>query len=128
MKKSIILFLTFFYLITASGVNISLHYCGGKLKSISFFNHNNENSCCGKMMKKGCCKEKTITIKTNDNHNRISDLTVPDITHTQLLDIALPQATINFSNFYSSEIIPHYDGPPDIFYDPIFLRYRVLII
>ena len=69
MKKSFIILFTSFYLILASGLSISLHYCGGKLKDISLFSSGNEDGCCGSKKKsKGCGNEKSAFIKVKDNH------------------------------------------------------------
>ena len=69
MKKSFIILFASFYLMLASGLSISLHYCGGKLKDISLFNNSNEDGCCGSKKKsKGCCNNKSVFIKVKDNH------------------------------------------------------------
>jgi hypothetical protein len=129
MKKSILVLLTFFYLITASGLNASLHYCGGKYKSVSFLKHGDEDACCGKKMKKhGCCKDKAIVVKIKDNHKYSSDLKLPESKNIQLFSVALPQSTLNFSNIYFSEIISFNHAPPNTYKTPLYLQHRVLII
>ena len=135
MKKVITLLLAFFYLFTAAGINVSLHYCGGKLKSVSLLKITDSDYCCCNKTKKEdcckrkiCCKEKTIIVKVKDNSHITSFLTIPDSKKIELFTIALPQATLNFSHIFCSEIITYYHAPPDLYQTPIYLQNRILII
>lgn len=61
MKRALLLLFTFFYLGTASGATVHLHYCMGKLIGWDFCEDRTGNTCpnCG-MQKKaggGCCKD-----------------------------------------------------------------------
>ena len=128
MKKSLIILFASFYLILASGLSISLHYCGGKLKDISFFSSSNEEGCCGtKKKSKGCCSEKSAFIKVKDNHfagNSIKVLnssikSIPAPVFNQLFEIQNPDISYTALNYHA----------PPVFYDnPIYLKHRVLII
>jgi hypothetical protein len=41
-----------------------LHYCGGKIKTVTFVGFQEQKSCCkGKAMKKGCCKDVKLALK-----------------------------------------------------------------
>jgi hypothetical protein len=128
MKKSLLLLLTFVYLITVSGINIGMHYCGGKLRGVSFTKHHDENSCCSKKMKKSCCKQKAITVKINDNHNAAADLKVPNIKSIELFNSTFSQTTLNYKNIFCSSIILFNHAPPDLYKDPLYLQQSVLII
>ncbi|MEO6904060.1 MAG: hypothetical protein ABI315_13075 [Bacteroidia bacterium] len=129
MKKSLIILFASFYLMLASGLNIRLHYCGGRLKYISLFSTGGESDCCGiKMKSKNCCNEKSVFIKVNDNHfggNYVNSLNNPvksiaGVTFIQLFEIK------NSSTPYT--LLPYYAPPPALYNNPIYLKHRVLII
>ena len=129
MKKTFIILLASFYLIVASGLAVSIHYCGGKLKQISFINNNNEKGCCGSKKKsKGCCKTKTAFLKVKDNHEANSLVKSP--TPAKLTANVLPTAlvyTVYVNNVCNSVI--NYHAPPVIIYgNPLYLENRVLLI
>jgi hypothetical protein len=129
MKKSIIVLLALFYLIITSGLTISMHYCGGKLKEISFFSTGNEEGCCGSKKKsKGCCNDKSAFIKVKDNHHASHLLKSPAPSSKLLIDVALPVFQYNFSKRDMSEIVLNYHAPPVWYDNPIYLKHRVLII
>lgn len=128
MKKSLIILFASFYLMLASGLSISLHYCGGKLKDISLFSSGNEDGCCGtKKKSKGCCSEKTAFIKVNDNHfggDNIKVLnspikSIPAPVFNQLFEIQ--NVDIPYRAIY-------YHSPPVLYDNPLYLKHRVLII
>ncbi len=128
MKKSLIILFASFYLILASGLNVSLHYCGGKLKDISLFSNGNEDGCCGtKKKSKGCCNEKSTFIKVKDNHfsgNNLKVLKSPIK--------AIPAPVFNqlfiIQNAEISYTALNYHAPPVLYDNPIYLKHRVLII
>lgn len=67
MKKVTAILLLLLFLITNSGVAVSVHWCGGKLASIDFFEDGEHNCKCGKRpMKSNCCKDKTVHLKASD--------------------------------------------------------------
>ena len=69
MKKGLLIVFCFIYFCSSVGVALNLHYCGGKIKGISFA-HTTEKNCCGKKMKnKNCCKEKSVVYKVKDNQD-----------------------------------------------------------
>ena len=128
MKKSLIILFASFYLILASGLNVSLHYCGGKVKDISLFSNGNEDGCCGtKKKSKGCCNEKSAFIKVKDNHfggNNLKVLnspikSIPAPVFNQLFEIQNADIAYTALNYHS---------PPVLYDNPIYLKYRVLII
>ncbi len=134
MKRSILLFLTFLYLTTASGINISLHYCGGKFKNISFFNAcNNESCCCKKGKKKNCsagkqcCRSKVIVVQVKDIHN-YSPSSIVSGNPVKFISVTTPQYIVNFTNTLYTKLISDFHVPPDLYETPIYLKHRVLII
>lgn len=87
LKKASVIFLCIFYFFVACGFNVSLHYCAGKLKGISFV-QNKEDSCCGsKKRSKGCCKEKTVVYKIKDNHESASKIVAPNMSAKNLFAV-----------------------------------------
>ena len=128
MKKITIILLTFFYFTVASGITVNMHYCGGKFKQISLFHPVNDTGCCGSKKKgKGCCNDKTTFIKVKDNHNLSENVNLnfnyfkilTPITSTQL-----------FTNLFKSDsyLKFYYHSPPLLYNNPLYLKYKVLII
>jgi hypothetical protein len=73
-KKGLGLCLALLILFSNVGLAFSMHYCGGKLASVSVqsltTNVNSEKSCCEKkdLTKDSCCKNKTVHFqKKSDN-------------------------------------------------------------
>lgn len=128
MKKATIILLASFYLIIASGVTFNLHYCGGKLKTVSLFT-NQEEGCCGSKKKsKGCCKDKTAFLKVKDNHHSNHLLKAPIPTSKLLVEGILPIFEYNFFTRHVDEIVLNYHAPPVVYDNPLYLKHRVLLI
>lgn len=129
MKRILIFSLLLVYATMACGVNIQLHYCGGKLKSISLFDNTKKGGCCGskKMKSKNCCNDKTTYLKVKDNHNSNSSL--KDITFKgKALECFITYFTYKIHNVTIDEFITYYHAPPDLYDNPQYLKNRVLII
>jgi hypothetical protein len=129
VKKILAISLLFLYLICVSGVQINAHYCGGKLKEISFFQINEKEGCCGKKMKsKNCCKDKITVLKINDIHKSVHDLKVPGPIY-QLAGLIIPVLTLNFSiSITSADVFTDTQDPPDLNTPDLYLRNRVFLI
>lgn len=127
MKRVLIIFLAAFYLIIASGLTLSLHYCGGKLKAVSLFS-NKEEGCCGNKKKsKGCCKDKTTVIKVKDNHQS-SQIAKINPTGTKFINVVNTQLLFNFLQPNEVHVASNYHAPPVLYDNPLYLKHRVLII
>lgn len=128
MKRFLVFTLLFAYTTLACGVNLQLHYCGGKLKKISLIDSSDEDGCCGSKMKsKGCCKDKTTFIKVKDNHN--SNLFLKITTFKgQILDVVIPSFLYRFQYSIKEGHNENYQAPPVLYDNPIYLKHRVLII
>lgn len=130
MKRILIFSLLLVYATVSCGLQINVHYCGGKLKTISFFNKNaKEKNCCGRKMKsKRCCNDKTTFLKVNDNHHSSKSI---DLTynHFKIVDASLSIApfSLNVSEniFYNTL---NYHAPPVLYDNPLYLKHRVLLI
>lgn len=62
---------SFLFLISTSGLTISVHYCQNKIYDISIFSH--AHSCCGEMMHHhtddcGQCKDRTFQTRVKDDY------------------------------------------------------------
>lgn len=128
MKKITIILLTFFYFTVASGITVNMHYCGGKFKQISLFHPVNDNGCCGSKKKsKGCCNNKTTFIKVKDNHNLNKNV---NLTFNQFKILTPFTSTQLFANLFKSDFYLKldYHSPPLLYNNPLYLKYKVLII
>lgn len=107
----------------ASGLTVSFHYCGGKLKYFSLFTAGDENGCCGSKKKsKGCCKNKTAFVKVKDNHQLGSKITLPNNTPTEQLFVNNILIYNSFTGSYTEMFaVPDSNAPPDILSCPTFL-------
>lgn len=93
LKKISYILFSFFYLTLASHLSASIHFCGGKITSISFFEHNDEDACeCGKMTDNSCCNDLNFQLKTNENSTNIVN-----------------QINFNFTQKFTSIIFEFYD-------------------
>lgn len=127
MKKAFALIFAFVYLYSSTGICINLHYCGGKVQSISLL-HTDEDGCCkGSMKKKDCCKEKTAFVKISDSQASASALQVPG-SKVLLLDLAAPANEICLNEASLLSNIPFDHAPPDLLAAPPYLKNRVLRI
>lgn len=128
MKKVLIFTLLIVYTTLACGINIQLHYCGGKLKNISLFEPTDDEGCCGSSMKKkDCCNDKVKYFKVKDKHNSNSSLKVNTFKN-QVSEIVVPYFTYNFQYNTHERIVENYHSPPILYDNPLYLQHRVLII
>lgn len=76
LKKHICYFLTFFLLVSNSGLAFNVHFCKGKISSVSSIFSKEEicnmpvksnKACCAKLQKthKKCCSDKEVNLKDN---------------------------------------------------------------
>ena len=115
-------------MIVVSGLTVRMHYCGGKLKQISFLQNDNEKGCCGnKKRSKGCCKNKTAFFKVKDNHEANSLLKAP--TPTKLIVDVIPIVLYYYAYLSNvCDVVINYYQPPVIYENPLYLKHRVLLI
>lgn len=67
MKKAVIIFFSFFYLLLYAGIPITIHYCNGNTEKIKLFSAENINCCCGHncCLAKKCCHNEQHLIKAD---------------------------------------------------------------
>ncbi len=120
MKKIIAIFLLLIFLISNTGLAITAHYCGGKLSAIIFLSINHHSCKCGKKaMKKDCCKDKIVMIKSTTNSIK-SQLIVKTPNSTQFLGFLYNKAAITPIKI-DSEVSKLYSLPPYKPKAPIYL-------
>lgn len=119
----------FFYLIPAIGVNVSAHYCGGELASVTHkFSEKKTCSCSPKKMKKGCCEDKQQTFKM-DNSQQKTELLSQKFINTFQFQLTVP-TTLQIPVVFESIARVNYTlfHPPNLFKRPIYLLNSVLRI
>ena len=62
LKTSAVVLLTFFYSFCAVGLGVNVHYCNGKIASVSI-GFSKEECCCQKESKRKCCSDKAVVLK-----------------------------------------------------------------
>ncbi len=128
MKKYLFIILSFIYLIVTSGFTLNYHYCGGKLKKVSFVS-NNEKGCCGNKMKsKGCCKDKHSFFKVKDNHKLGNSVNL-STNNFKIIDEALITTEVfKVSNqSFILQILNCY-SPPVVVGKPLYIKNKVILI
>lgn len=124
MKRAGILFFSIFYFVVASGFSLSLHYCAGKLKSVSLF-QNMDGGCCGSTKKSmDCCKDRSLVYKVSDKHQASAKILIPVVSAQSLIaaqdtpDLRIqcvaPEATL----------LPVSHAPPFPNPEPVYLLHR----
>lgn len=129
MKKFLLFTVLIIYTTIASGVNLKFHYCGGKIKSVSFAGmHDDEKGCCGKKMKsKKCCHDKSTSIKLKETHNYTPVLSTPkNFVSSSVIESCVSQ--LLFSIDIDEPILPDYHAPPILYDNPLFLKNKSLLI
>jgi hypothetical protein len=129
MKAILTLILCAFYLLVATNTTINIHFCSGKVQTISLFG-STAKSCCGaKMQSKGCCHNKIVVFKAKDNHAVSIGTKLPVNIHLGLLN---SKCTYPIKNplIYSKTDIHFFkdESPPPLLKTPIFIRNRSIII
>ncbi|MFD0940374.1 HYC_CC_PP family protein [Pedobacter boryungensis] len=83
LKQKLALSLCTFYLISVIGVALSMHFCGGKLASVSVYTDRAACKYCMTEAKDkkddGCCKNTKVDVKVKDSHQAESSLKLPKL-------------------------------------------------
>ena len=126
MKKSFIILLSSVYFFVACGFTINQHYCGGKLKSVSFLKIS-EEGCCGDSEKNdGCCKTKSTFFKIQDNH-KLNATPLVVCKYILISNITNEVSYSLFNNKNYSFCLAHHP-PPVLYGNPKYLRHQVFLI
>lgn len=116
LKKCTGLFLAFLLLVSNIGFAFDVHYCGGKIASVSLSTSvSPEKKCCGdKEKKSSCCKDKVVKFekKSDDATFKVFFF---QIAFPAVIKEFKPVAFLSIPNFKSKEIISYYsdaNAPP----------------
>lgn len=130
MKKIAVILLIHLYMIPAIGISGSVHYCGGKIASISINGIGNFEKCsCGsKKMAGDCCSDEAFSFQFEDEQSKPVNL-------TPAFDKSVDILTFSITRIPCSILTPlinkgyHPDNiSPDLVNIPIYLLHRVIII
>lgn len=122
MKAALIYGLVAFYFLISIRLTASIHYCGGKVKSVSFVGFGEPETCCkGKTMKSGCCHDLTFSLKKNGEDQRVL-IAATVLSHV----IEIPQAYSFYvpkaPYFVPQEIVSRVKEPPPQVFPPVIIR------
>jgi len=125
-KKSTCLFLAFLLLVSNIGFAFNVHYCGGKIASVSLNTTSpiEEKSCCAKSEKKSsCCKDKVVQIEKKSD-NATFKIFFFQLVFPALIQEFNPVVFLSVPNFKSNQIISYYS---DANAPPLFQLYQQYI-
>ncbi|WP_163392068.1 HYC_CC_PP family protein [Flavobacterium limi] len=116
LKKCTGVFLAFLLLVSNIGFAFDVHYCGGKIASVSLSTSvSPEKKCCGdKEKKSSCCKDKVVKFekKSDDATFKVFFF---QIAFPALIQQYKPVVFLSLPNFKSNQIISYYadaNAPP----------------
>lgn len=129
MKRFFVITLMFLYMIPAIGVNVSMHYCGGELSSVSHrLSEKKKCECSPNKMKKGCCEDKQQTFKIDDSQQK-AELFSQKFNNTLIFQVEKPfvfQTPIVYKNIERVDYALFH--PPNLHRESIYLLNSVFRI
>ncbi len=129
MKRSIALTLFLLYVVPVIGINISVHYCSGKISSIAFGSENTNLCLCGsKKMKKNCCQNKNFSfqLKCDQLVSSPLSLKIPNFKFFQISIV--PDFDINYYPILIVTSTYNLEHPPDKSELPIYILNQIFRI
>lgn len=101
LKQKLAISLCTFYLVSVIGVALSLHFCGGKLASVSVSTAKASCKYCKSepITKKedNCCKNTKVDVKVKDTHKAQSAIKLPKLFS---VDVIVPRAFHAVFNYF----------------------------
>ena len=129
MKKFVVTILLLLYLIPTFGINVTVHYCGGVISSVSFGAVATDKCACGsKKMKKNCCQDKKFSFEGDDDQSKTQ---IVAITFFKFCDIqAVLPKTFQFDYQYFPLIAAenYFHHPPNSVKPPLYILHQVFRI
>jgi hypothetical protein len=127
LKKCTGLLLAFLLLVSNIGFAFDVHYCGGKIASVSLNTTAStapENKCCGAAEKKSsCCKDKVVHLEKKSD-NATFKIFFFQFAFPAVIQEFKPIAFLSIPNFKSNQIISYYS---DANAPPLFKLYHQYI-
>jgi hypothetical protein len=118
LKKCTGVFLAFLLLVSNIGFAFDVHFCGGKIASVSLnttASASPEKKCCGtKEKKSSCCKDKVVHFEKKSD-NATFKIFFFQIAFPAVIQDFISVAFVSFPNFKSKEVISYYsdaNAPP----------------
>ena len=110
---SYILF-SLFYLALSTHVSASIHFCGGSITNISFFEHDVDDACeCGKMTDNACCNDLNFQFKTNENStNSLKQISFNFTQKFNKLILSFYQKVYSINEVYKTQTFYIFDKKP----------------
>ncbi|WP_300354810.1 hypothetical protein [Fluviicola sp.] len=133
MKRILSLVIMVLYLLPATGMTISTHYCGGKLADVSLFGAKTKMTCsCGTgtvpeennvLLKRKCCEEVIFSLKLENQLKEF--VSYPKIQHSGVLEeikfhFDFNRKVLNVSLKTALTYCP--DLPPGRYKAPIYIQ------
>jgi len=127
LRKHISILLTFFLLVSNLGLAFNVHYCDGKIESVSLSTApatiKSVDECCGIIEKESqCCNDKVIKSDVKSDQIIVKTLSF-DAEFIPVTDFWKPQVSTFNSNFQKRDNITYYC---DANAPPFYLLYRQL--
>ena len=131
MRKVFVFILACFYLTSATGATVHLHYCMNKLVDWKLW-HSNEKKCSGCGMEKslendnGCCKDEHKQVKLENDHKAAPNYWITNLEITTFSSSELEIMDFNFRN--AAQQIPLSHAPPRTAGTAVYILNRVFRI
>jgi hypothetical protein len=117
-----------FYLLLATGFNVSAHWCGKKIRFVSIDSPHEKKCPCGKKMRPGCCKDVHAYLKIKDTQKVSSQVILPANSFVKALTVmGFPKSEKLFAQVEIFDIA-NYHAPPFKTKLPSYLRGGILRI
>jgi len=128
LKRFLVIFFTFLYLVPAVGVSLDLHKCGKKVRVVEINAPHGAKCPCGTSMSMNCCKDVHLSVKIVDSQKanksfvvfRIQDFKQFDFPVT--VKIGEPVSQVPVFDFSS------YHAPPFKNKQPVYLTNSIFRI
>ena len=129
MKKIIVTLLLILYLIPTSGINLSVHYCGGKISSIYFGTITTDKCACGsKKMKKNCCQDKNFSFQVDDEQIKA---TTSKLSFAKSFNLQIPflhTFEFGYNPYFSITTTDYFHFHPNYIKQPLYILNQVFRI
>ena len=128
MKKALAIVFVFVFLVTQSGLAVSLHWCKGKIAALNFFTVPDYSTHCGeKAIKSDCCAITTLMIKVVNDFSKVNQnsfkFSLPKF------PVSFPADMVLFSRCeFQKTTYRIFHPPPNNSSVPLYLKDRIFLI
>jgi DNA topoisomerase VI subunit B len=115
LKQKLALGLCTFYLFSVIGIALSMHFCGGKLASVTVYSNKAACKFCkteaADKKDDGCCKNTKVEVKVKDNHQSTASFKLPKLFNAEYVfhpfaTFVLKKITATFFNKIENKAPP----------------------